>query len=218
VILDSEWEAEFCRVAESHPKVRAYVKNHNLGLEVPYRYGSETRKYRPDFIVLVDTRARGNCSSNTSKEESAMHVDDVTKLLQVIAWPLVVLIGMILIRPHLRTLMSESKLKLSMFEHSIETTLPELQEVIQEQAEGALTPEHIQYLESLSNLGLKSYPDGVKSEERKFLRPLRNAGLLATVPRNAFLTEATAIQLAALGRSYMRARRQGGERPSVWAK
>jgi type III restriction enzyme len=54
VVLDSDWEAEFCRVAESHPRVRAYVKNHNLGLEVPYRYGSETRWYRPDFIVLVD--------------------------------------------------------------------------------------------------------------------------------------------------------------------
>jgi type III restriction enzyme len=54
VILDSDWEAEFCRVVESHPRVRAYVKNHNLGLEVPYRYGSEMRKYIPDFIVLVD--------------------------------------------------------------------------------------------------------------------------------------------------------------------
>jgi type III restriction enzyme len=54
VILDSDWEAEFCRVAESHPRVRAYVKNHNLGLEVPYRYGSETRSYLPDFIVMVD--------------------------------------------------------------------------------------------------------------------------------------------------------------------
>jgi type III restriction enzyme len=54
VVLDSDWEAEFCRVAESHPQVRAYVKNHNLGLEVPYRYGSENRKYLPDFIVLVD--------------------------------------------------------------------------------------------------------------------------------------------------------------------
>ena len=54
VILDSDWEGEFCRVAESHPKVRAYVKNHNLGLEVPYRYGSETRRYLPDFIVLVE--------------------------------------------------------------------------------------------------------------------------------------------------------------------
>jgi type III restriction enzyme len=54
IILDSDWEAEFCRVAESHPQVQAYVKNHNLGLEVPYRYGSETRRYLPDFIVLVD--------------------------------------------------------------------------------------------------------------------------------------------------------------------
>jgi len=30
------------------------VKNHNLGLEVPYRYGSEIRQYRPDFIVRID--------------------------------------------------------------------------------------------------------------------------------------------------------------------
>ena len=57
VICDSDWEAEFCRVAESHPKVVAYTKNHSLGLEVPYRYGSEARKYRPDFIVLVDDRS-----------------------------------------------------------------------------------------------------------------------------------------------------------------
>jgi type III restriction enzyme len=54
VVLDSDWEAEFCRVTEAHPKVRAYVKNHNLGFEVPYRYGSETRRYLPDFIVCID--------------------------------------------------------------------------------------------------------------------------------------------------------------------
>lgn len=53
-ILDSAWEGEFCRVAESHPRVRSYVKNQNLGLEVPYRYGSETRRYIPDFIVRVE--------------------------------------------------------------------------------------------------------------------------------------------------------------------
>jgi type III restriction enzyme len=54
VVFDSDWEAELCRVAESHPQVIAYTKNHNLGLLVPYRYGSEARHYRPDFIVLVD--------------------------------------------------------------------------------------------------------------------------------------------------------------------
>lgn len=54
VILDSGWEGEFCRVAESHPNVLAYTKNHNLGLEVPYRFGSANRIYIPDFIVQVD--------------------------------------------------------------------------------------------------------------------------------------------------------------------
>ena len=54
VVCDSEWEAQFCPVVEAHPRVRAYVKNHNLGLEVPYRFGSTMRRYLPDFIVLVD--------------------------------------------------------------------------------------------------------------------------------------------------------------------
>jgi type III restriction enzyme len=54
VVTDSDWEAEFCRVAEGHPRVRSYVKNHSLGFEVPYRMGSESRRYRPDFIVRVD--------------------------------------------------------------------------------------------------------------------------------------------------------------------
>jgi type III restriction enzyme len=54
VVLDSDWESEFCRVVENHPKVIAYTKNHNLGFEVPYLLGSEVHRYRPDFIVLVD--------------------------------------------------------------------------------------------------------------------------------------------------------------------
>jgi type III restriction enzyme len=54
VVCDSDWEAEFCRVAESHPRVRAYVKNQNLGLEVPYLMAGQRRKYIPDFIVQID--------------------------------------------------------------------------------------------------------------------------------------------------------------------
>lgn len=54
VICDSNWEAEFCRAVEEHPRVRSYVKNHSLGFEVPYRMGGSARKYRPDFIVRVE--------------------------------------------------------------------------------------------------------------------------------------------------------------------
>lgn len=54
VVCDSDWEAEFCRVAEAHPRVHSYVKNQGLGLDVPYRMGSTPRKYIPDFIVQID--------------------------------------------------------------------------------------------------------------------------------------------------------------------
>ena len=54
VACDSGWEAEFCRMAESHPQVRAYVKNHGLGFTAPYRDGPVARDYLPDFIVRVD--------------------------------------------------------------------------------------------------------------------------------------------------------------------
>jgi len=54
VVYDSEWEAEFCRVAEAHHRVRAYMKNHGLGFEAPYRFQGERRMYWPDFILLVE--------------------------------------------------------------------------------------------------------------------------------------------------------------------
>lgn len=53
-VLDSGWEGEFCRVVEAHPLVRAYTKNQGMGFEVPYRLGSEMRRYIPDFIVRID--------------------------------------------------------------------------------------------------------------------------------------------------------------------
>lgn len=54
VVCDSDWEAEFARAAECHPRVVSYVKNQGLGLEVPYKDGSSARVYLPDFIVRVD--------------------------------------------------------------------------------------------------------------------------------------------------------------------
>jgi type III restriction enzyme len=54
VICDSDWEAEFCRIAEAHPRVLAYVKNQNLGLDVPYQMKGVSRRYLPDFILRID--------------------------------------------------------------------------------------------------------------------------------------------------------------------
>jgi type III restriction enzyme len=54
VVLDSDWEAEFARVAEAHPRVLAYVKNQGMQFEVPYRDGMLHRRYWPDYIVRID--------------------------------------------------------------------------------------------------------------------------------------------------------------------
>ena len=76
LVLDSDWEAEFCRVAEAHPRVLAYVKNHNLGLEVPYRSGSDARTYVPDFIVRVDDGRGENDPLNLVVEIKGYRNDD----------------------------------------------------------------------------------------------------------------------------------------------
>jgi type III restriction enzyme len=53
-ICDSTWEMEFCRVAEKYPAVRRWVRNQNLGLEVPYQSGGTAKRYIPDFLLLLN--------------------------------------------------------------------------------------------------------------------------------------------------------------------
>ena len=57
VVLDNDWEAEFCRAVERHPRVLSYVKNQGLDFTIPYQFGSDARLYYPDFIVRVDIGA-----------------------------------------------------------------------------------------------------------------------------------------------------------------
>ncbi len=55
MIADSDWEIRLAQILDTHPRVSSYVKNHNLGLEVPYAVEGETRRYRPDFLIRLDT-------------------------------------------------------------------------------------------------------------------------------------------------------------------
>lgn len=136
-----------------------------------------------------------------------MHVYETLRLIEIVIWPAVALAAILAVRPHLSTLLSGAKIKLTIAGQSIETTLPELKQIFEEQAGEALSVEHVAYLTSLIRGGSRQYPSGIeKSEERRFLRPLRNAGLILAVPRNAFLQDARAIEISALGRLYLRAR------------
>lgn len=132
---------------------------------------------------------------------------ETIRLLEVLVWPSVAIAAIFAIRPHLSALLSRSKVKLAMFGQSIETTLPELENVVEEQVGGVLLPAHIEYLDLLHAHGVKDYPTGVQGEEQKRLRPLRNWGLISTHPTDAYLAEVRMVQLSALGRLYLRARR-----------
>jgi type III restriction enzyme len=54
VVYDQDWEAGLAERLETMDEVQAYVKNHNLGFEIPYDFDGETVRYRPDYIVRID--------------------------------------------------------------------------------------------------------------------------------------------------------------------
>lgn len=55
VVADTNsWEQKMAEALETMDEVRAYVKNHNLGFNIPYTFNGEERAYLPDFLVRYD--------------------------------------------------------------------------------------------------------------------------------------------------------------------
>jgi type III restriction enzyme len=54
-VVDSGLERKMCAVLDAHPHVEAWVKNHKLFLEIPYLHLGNTYRYRPDFVVRLDS-------------------------------------------------------------------------------------------------------------------------------------------------------------------
>jgi len=55
VVADTgAWEQKLAQVLEELPEVRCYVKNHSLGLTIPYTLNGDEHLYYPDFLARVD--------------------------------------------------------------------------------------------------------------------------------------------------------------------
>ena len=54
-VYDSAWEATEAFALDHHPAVQAWVKNDHLGFEVLYVYRGVVRKYRPDFLIRLQS-------------------------------------------------------------------------------------------------------------------------------------------------------------------
>ena len=54
-VHDSSWEAAEAFELDHNPAVTAWVKNDHLGFEILYIHNGVVRKYRPDFIIRMDS-------------------------------------------------------------------------------------------------------------------------------------------------------------------
>lgn len=54
VVLDSGWEAKMAEVLEEMDEVGCYVKNYQLGFNIPYTFNGEEKQYVPDYLIRVD--------------------------------------------------------------------------------------------------------------------------------------------------------------------
>jgi type III restriction enzyme len=55
VVADTgSWEQKLARTLEDMPEVRSYVKNQNLGFNIPYTMNGEEHNYVPDFIARIN--------------------------------------------------------------------------------------------------------------------------------------------------------------------
>jgi len=55
VVADTaKWEQSAAYFLDTHPKVRAFVKNDHLGFAIPYLDNDQMHEYFPDFVVRLD--------------------------------------------------------------------------------------------------------------------------------------------------------------------
>ena len=73
-ICDSGWEATVARALDESVRVRAWVKNHRLGFEIPYSFRGEAHAYTPDFLVELIGPAGGDGAGRDGGEHLVIEV------------------------------------------------------------------------------------------------------------------------------------------------
>ena len=125
-------------------------------------------------------------------------------------WPLIIIILLIIFRKTLAQFFTSytlgSKVKISLFGVEVETTLRELEDISIATLGGRLNDRQQELLTRLSHGELIKYDEGgVPEAEWEWIVPLRNAGIIETQPRGAYLKQAQSLTLTALGRLMVKA-------------
>ena len=136
----------------------------------------------------------------------------VLNYIQALIWPLVVISIFIFYRDTIQALFKKSDVKFSLFGVTIETSIGELEKTITSTLDGELTPQQWTLLEEIWQKGQvsveeKNYSMSIDKDLR-WMRPVRNLGLIMTLPDGKYIEQAEHIILTPLGRLLMRAKRE----------
>lgn len=122
------------------------------------------------------------------------------KYLEVLIWPATLTMILFIYRDSIVALLQRSKIKLSLYGFEVETTISELETVTQLTIGGDLDQKQLELLSTLKRDGSVDFrPKGIPKNDRKWIRPIMNAGLIMTLPEGAHLGSAKGLKLSPLG-------------------
>jgi hypothetical protein len=104
--------------------------------------------------------------------------DLVLKYIEVLKWPVTLLILLLIYRKAITSLLTsvlpKSKIKISLFGVEIETTLSELKSISLASLGGSLKVKQLDLLRRLGSEGAIHYgPEGILGDQCKLIRPMR---------------------------------------------
>lgn len=139
---------------------------------------------------------------------------DVAKIVleytQVLIWPMVALVALFKYGHYLISMLEKSKVKLSLFGIEVEVNIDDLERILTQSVGGQLLPEQWNLLERIAREGsITVKKEGFKmdmSGDLSWIRPVRNAGLIMTLPDGKYIEQATELVLTPLGKLLMEAK------------
>jgi hypothetical protein len=116
--------------------------------------------------------------------------------VELVTWPVVALIAIIIYRNVIRSLLPGAKVKLTISGVTFETALPVIESsIVESLGDVEITDAQWAWLVKLRNQSKIE----IKEDELDVLRPLRNAGLIRAHPKG-YLQNAKAVKISRLGK------------------
>lgn len=134
----------------------------------------------------------------------------VKDYLSVLVWPVVVLVVSIKYLPPIAARLKVKEVSVEMFGVKVEATVEEFERTLAAVWRGELTEPQWALLEKLYARAVVNVRDeGLKltmGNDLDWIRPIRNAGVLMSLPEGRYIEQATELVLTPLGRLLMDSR------------